>query len=163
LSSQNDISSTAEIVDLVGLIKKSKRRGQAKPANYPATASLLSMRQNLNYQATVGVDDIAKLSTPELKSELLRVNELLRRLLNKEFGSKRVHKHRQVFTVGHHCLDTLVEGLLHVQFHAKQLDAAQLLDDSYAENTGLRVTWGVGNSIREAESQRSRRQASKRF
>lgn len=163
MSSQHDIKTSAEIVDMARLFKKSGRRKTVQAADYRATASLLSIRQNLIYQATVGIDDIDRIAADQPKSVALAVNGLLRQLLNKEFGSLRVHKHRRVFTVGHHSLETLVAGLLRVQYHAKQTDTSTIKPDVLSTDIGLPVTWGVGNSVPEAETERSRRRALKRL
>jgi hypothetical protein len=161
LSSQNDIDSSAEIVDMVDLFRKAGRRKRVLTSEMRDGAILLSIRQNLMFQATVGIDDIERTSLDLPKSEVLTLNSQLRQLLNKEFGSLRVHKHRYAFTVGHQCYDTLVAGLLRVQFHAKQIETTPVVSDIFDDSEGVPVTWGVGNTVPEAETERSKRRALK--
>lgn len=161
MSSQNDIDTSAEIVDMVDLFRKAGRRKRVLTSEMRDGAVLLSIRQNLMFQATVGIDDIERTLLDLPKGEVLNLNAQLRRLLNKEFGSLRVHKHRYAFTVGHQCFDTLVAGLLRVQYHAKQIQTAPVVSDIFEDTEGVPVTWGVGSSVSEAETERSKRKAIK--
>lgn len=160
MSSQNDIES-AEIVDMVGLFKKVGRRKRVLTSESRDGATLLSIRQNLMYQATVGIDDIERTALDLPKGEVLNLNAQLRQLLNKEFGSLRVHKHRLAFTVGHHCHETLIAGLLRIQYYAKQIETTSVVSEIFDDTQGVPVTWGVGDSISEAETERSKRRALK--
>ncbi|MFT5895481.1 MAG: hypothetical protein ACI8VW_002356 [bacterium] len=162
MSSQNDIESSAEIVDMVDLFRKAGRRKRVLTSEMRDGAILLSMRQNLMFQATVGIDDIERTLLDLPKGEVLNLNGRLRHLLNKEFGSLRVHKHRYAFTVGHQCFDTLVAGLLRVQYHAQQMETTQVASDIFDDSQGVLITWGVGNTVSEAETERSKRKALKR-
>ncbi len=162
LSSQADIKTSAEILDMSRVFKQAGRRRTVHSAELKSGATLLSIRQNLVYQATVGIDDIDRISEKASKKEVQALNETLRSLLNTEFGKLRVHKHRLVFSVGHHSLDSLVAGLLRIQYHAKHLDAADLNTSLVKEAAGLPVSWGVGNTIPEADVERNRRSAMKK-
>jgi len=162
LSSQNDIDSSAEIVDMVRLFKKAGRSKRVLTSEIRDGATLLSIRQNLMFQATVGIDDIDRTALDLPKAEVLNLNRQLRQLLNKEFGSLRVHKHRSSFTVGHHSHETLVAGLLRVQYYAKQMETTAVVSDVFDESQGIPVTWGVGDTISEAETDRSKHKALKR-
>ena len=82
----------------------------------------------------------------------------LRQLLNAEFGQLRVFRYRQVFSVGHHSLEDLIGGLLRVQFHARAIRLPAPLNDlSPAGTAGLTLSWGVGDSVIEADNERLRR------
>lgn len=162
MSSQNDIDSSAEIVDMADMFRQAGRRKKVVPANMREGATLLSIRQNLMLQATVGVDDIDRTALDLPKGEVLNLNKQLRQLLNKEFGSLRVHKHRLAFSVGHHCQESLVAGLLRVQYHAKQMETTAIVSDIFEDSLGVPVTWGIGSTIAEADTERSKRKALKR-
>jgi hypothetical protein len=162
LSSQNDIDTSAEIVDMVALFRKAGRRKRVFTSEIRDGATLLSIRQNLMHQATVGIDDIERTLLDLPKGEVANLNGQLRQLLNKEFGSLRVHKHRYRFTVGHQCYDTLIAGLLRVQYHAKQMETTQLVSEIFDDSQGVPVTWGVGKTVPEAETERAKRRALKR-
>jgi hypothetical protein len=146
---------------MVGLFKKVGRRKRVLTSESRDGATLLSIRQNLMYQATVGIDDIERTALDLPKGEVLKLNAQLRQLLNKEFGSLRVHKHRLAFTVGHHCHETLVAGLLRIQYYAKQIETTSVVSEIFDDTQGVPVTWGVGDSISEAETERSKRRALK--
>jgi len=162
LSSQADIKTSAEIVDMSRVFRQAGKRNTVHLTDLEDGATLLSIRQNLVYQATVGIDDIERICEQVNKKDFLMINEKLRSLLNSEFGKLRVHKHRLVFSVGHHSLDTLVAGLLRVQYHAKLLDAKRIHSSVFSDTKGLPISWGVGNTISEADTERNRRCAMKR-
>lgn len=162
LSSQNDIDSSAEIVNMADLFRKAGSRKRVVSPQRPNGATLLSIRQSLMVQATVGIDDIERTSLDLPKGEVVNLNRQLRQLLNKEFGSLRVHKHRLAFAVGHHCHESLVAGLLRVQYHAKQMETSDVVCDIFDDSHGVPVTWGVGETVAEADAERSKRKALKR-
>lgn len=150
---------TAEIHDMVSLRERPARKRVTTAPAIRVTAKLLSIRQSLIYQATVGVEGIDTTDLDLSNEQLDQAIATVRRLLNAEFGSLRIHRYRQVFTVGHHCVETLMAGLLRVQHQVRQINLPLVPDlDSDLENTGMRVSWGVGHSIYEAENRRLRRQ-----
>ena len=161
MSSQHDTKGSAEVVDIARLLKKPTQRKVLQPIEFRASASLLSIRQKLVCIATVGVDDIDRIAKEFPNDVTTEVNALLRRLLNKEFGSLRVYKHRRVFTVGHHCQESMMAGLLRVQYHANQFDTRAVKPGVLREGVGLQITWGVGDTVPEAEKERSKRRALK--
>ena len=160
MTADSDSSHTAQVVDLVSLIDSSGRRRVATSLAQEESATLLSIRQNLSYQACIGVDDIEQLGSQCSRKLASAVMRQVRGFLNVEFGQLRVHRYRQVFTVGHSSLDGLVEGLLRVQFRARQVELPLL--DSHDEYRRLSLSWGVGESALEAENERQKRQRSKR-
>jgi len=141
LSSQADIKTSAEIVDMSRVFRQAGKRNTVHLTDLEDGATLLSIRQNLVYQATVGIDDIERICEQVNKKDFLMINEKLRSLLN---------------------LDTLVAGLLRVQFHAKLLDAKRIHSSVFSDTKGLPISWGVGNTISEADTERNRRCAMKR-
>jgi len=143
------------------LFLKAGRRKRVFVSEKRDGATLLSIRQNLMHRATVGIDDIERTSLDLPKGEFLNLNGQLRELLNKEFGSLRVHKYRFAFTVGHHCHDTLVAGLLRVQYYAKQMKTTPVVSDIFDDTQGVPVTWGVGDTNSEADSDRTKRRTLK--
>jgi hypothetical protein len=147
---------------MVDMFRKAGRRKRVLKSELRDGATLLSIRQNLIYQATVGIDDIESTLVDLPKGEFATIHLQLRELLNTEFGSLRVHKHRYAFTVGAHCLESLIAGLLRVQYHAKQIETTLVVSEMLDHANGLPVTWGVGNTISEAETERSKRRALKR-
>ncbi len=157
MSSRSEEAPTAEIVDMLGFLHKPGRKRIATTVEFRESATLLSIRQNLAYQATMGIDDPDNLSATLSSVELSRISSAVRQLLDAEFGHLRVHRYRQVFAVGHHCLESLIAGLLRVQFHARKIDASALQPDEGADNTGTSVSWGVGDTLTEAENERMRR------
>lgn len=163
MSGQPSPEVSADIVNLVGFLDRSKRRKVVQPVESRESASLLSIRQSLVCQATVGIDNMELIKHRTSSADFDQLNAALRRLLDREFGHLRIHRHRQVFTVGHHCMEKLIAGLLRVQFFARQLvlpyAAFSNADD---ESTGVSISWGVGESISEAEIERLKRFAQKR-
>lgn len=142
------------LLDAIGR-KRSGSSGESRD-----TAKLLSIRQNLRYQACVGIDRIDELETRCSSNLANAVMTQVRGFLNAEFGQLRVHRYRQVFTVGHHDLESLTGGLLRVQFYARQVQLPAM--QAHLEPACLSLSWGVGESILQAEQERQRRAQSKR-
>ncbi|MFK7890184.1 MAG: hypothetical protein AB8B63_05160 [Granulosicoccus sp.] len=132
-----------------------RRRNSVKCSTFEP-ARMLSMRQSLRYKASIRTDERFT-SSNWVKEDraLCELNIIVRRLIDTEFGSLRVHTYRQVYIVSHHCIDSLIAGLLRVQFHGKEL---RLPANSQGMRlTGVPLLWGVGNSVAEAETARQHR------
>ena len=123
------------------------------------TASLLSIRQNLNFKALVGVDNLTFIEQNYSTQVAQNLRAMLRNLLDQEFGNLRVHRKKQSFVVNHHCMESLIAGLLRVQFHARKVALTathESTGDPMSDLSGICVSWGVGNTINEAERDRSK-------
>lgn len=163
MSAQPDRSHTAQIVDMVRLLDASGRKRDTSGDEQGSTATLLSIRQNLRYQASIGLDDIDTLRDTWPKAQLDELLSHLRGLLYAEFGRLRVYRYRQAFSVGHHNLEGLIAGLLRVQYYARQI---QIPLEDFDGNLEVGVVpslgWGVGSTVLEADNERVRRRRSKR-
>ena len=156
MSAQSDSSHTAQVVDMVSLLDATNRNRVVTSAERRESATLLSIRQNLRYQGCIGVTHIDKLKVQCSNNLATAVMKQVREFLNAEFGHLRVHRYRQVFTVGHHSLEGVIGGLLRVQFYARQVELPIM--DKQFEPRYLSLSWGVGESVLEAEHERQRRQ-----
>lgn len=156
MSAQSDSSHTAQVLDMVSLLDAPSRKRVVAPMEEKQSAILLSIRQNLSYQACVGVNDIDQLKIQCSHDLADAVMHQVRGFLYTEFGKLRVHRYRQVFTVGHQSEKGLIGGLLRVQFHARQVELPAV--DNQQEPGFLSLSWGVGESVLEAEHERRLRQ-----
>ena len=157
MSAQSDSSQSAQVVDMVSLLDAPSRKHGVTSVELKESATLLSIRQHLSYQASVGVNNIDKLKSQCSHDLANAVMKQVREFLNAEFGQLRVHRYRQVFTVGHYNLEGLIGGLLRVQFYARQVELP-ILDNPFEPRT-LSLSWGVGESVLEADHERQRRQS----
>ncbi len=157
MSAQSDSSQSAQVVDMVSLLDAPSRKHGVTSVELKESATLLSIRQHLSYQASVGVNNIDKLKDQCSHDLANAVMKQVREFLNAEFGQLRVHRYRQVFTVGHYNLEGLIGGLLRVQFYARQVELP-ILDNPFEPRT-LSLSWGVGESVLEADHERQRRQS----
>lgn len=159
-------SKSAEIVDMSCYVQPStvgSRRRQVQ-SNSSQEATLLSMRQYLGLQASIEIDDLAGIQTHYSISVRDRVVSDVRKLLNLEFGSLRVYRHRRMFMIRHHSAEGLIAGLLRVQYHARQISMPSVnFFGEEADKLGISLSWGVGHSALEAERERLRRRRHKRF
>lgn len=168
MTTESNKVATAEIVDMVGLRESVGRkpntfRGSIDSPIAKGTATLLSIRQSLVHRATIGLEDIDAIRDNISGQAVDEIMESLRQLLHSEFGSQRVHRYRQALTVGHNCMETLIAGMLRVQFHSRQFElSASALGEQPREPKTPAVTWGVGDSIAEAESHRQGRRKANR-
>lgn len=160
MSARKEEASSAEIVDMTGFLNSPCRKRIATVAEHRQNAVLLSMRENLAYKATLGIDDLDNVSEHLNKEELVKLNVSVRNLLDTEFGHLRVHRHRDAFAVSHQCLESMIAGLLRVQFHARKIELLAklpVLGATAADSGCALVSWGVGATFFEAESERLRR------
>jgi len=160
MSVRNGKVQTADIVDMAGYLNRPARKRTATTSELRENASLLSIRNSLAFHATLGINDLDKLADCLSRQQLYTLDSSVRRLLDTEFGHLRVHRHRAAFAVAHHCLDSLIAGLLRVQFHLRELDLLANLpvtESVTVDGDSTLVSWGVGGSLAEAENERRRR------
>lgn len=128
------------------------RRGNYK---HGQTAKLVSIREHLSCTASIGIDDlpfIEKSFSPQV-ADMLMIS--VRKMLDQEFGHLRVFRRHQVFVVRHSGMETLVAGLLRVQFHSCRIPLPVTRDgDGMSDICGVPLSWGVGHSHAEAERER---------
>jgi len=119
------------------------------------SADLLSIRQHLSFKATMGITDLSFIEQSYSSQVADGLMGNVRDLLDLEFGHLRVHRQRQLFVVSHHCKESLVAGLLRVQFHSRQIPLPLTRDGKgMSDVCGVPLTWGVGESLGEAERER---------
>lgn len=158
MTGSSNSTSKAEIVDMVSLLDSGYRKRSINASTFNNTAALLSIRQNLTYQAAIGVSGIETIQNNHSYTVVNEVMSSLRALLSVEFGHLRVYRHKQIFIASHRCLEVLVAGLLRVQFHGKQLELPALnTGGGLVDSSGVAFTWGVGMSVAEAEAERHQR------
>ncbi|MFK7856139.1 MAG: hypothetical protein AB8B79_18635 [Granulosicoccus sp.] len=151
-------TSTENVVVFKGFLDSSHRRKVSSAPVDQETATLLSIRQNLTYRAAVAVHNIADIRYQYPQAIVDEVLGTLRNLLSVEFGYLRVHRHNQVFIASHHCLESLIAGVLRVQFHGRQLELPKInVRGEQLDPGGVEFSWGVGTSVHEANSERQRR------
>ena len=162
MSARKEEAPSAEIVDMTGFLNSPCRKRVATIVEHRQNAVLLSIREKLAYKATLGINDLNNVSEHLSKQELVKLNVSVRHLLDTEFGHLRVHRHRDAFAVSHQCLESLIAGLLRVQFHARKIDLLTNLPvpaATAADSGGTVISWGVGATFVEAESERLRRKS----
>lgn len=155
-------SGKSTVIDLRALRhpeKKSKvsRHALVQNANLmvSSSAELLSIRQHLCFKSTIAVTDLVSIERRYSSQFADRLMGNIRDLLDREFGHLRVHRQRRLFVVSHHCVESLIAGLLRVQFHGQQIPLPRARDgDAVSDACGVPLSWGVGESFGEAERER---------
>ncbi len=121
----------------------------------PSSADLLSIRQHLTFKACIGINEFDFLQDAYSVQVGDQLMSSVRVLLDQEFGGLRVHRRHQVFVVNHHCEESLIAGLLRVQFHSRQLPFPATRDgEKLSDVCGVPLAWGVGRTLEAAEEQR---------
>lgn len=148
--------SSAEILAMPASAKSTQ---MASPRGFqgssPVSADLLSIRQHLTYKASIGINDFSFLQQAYSIQVADQLMAKIRTLLDQEFGGLRVHRRHQVFVVNHHCEESLIAGVLRVQFHSRQLPLpATRLGQGLSDLCGVPLAWGVGRTLEAAELQR---------
>lgn len=158
-----DRSFSAQIVDLASFLETNRRRRGTGSSDQQESATLLSMRQQLRYQAVIGVDNLDTLKSQYNESVVSLALRSVRELLNCEFGQLRVYRYRQSFTTGHHCLEELIAGLLRIQYHARHIEVSTVADcDETRVVIDVSLSWGIGDSVAEAGKKRLSRKSLER-
>ncbi len=151
---------SASIVDLAAY--RSPRVLSGRSMAPRTTAELLSMRQSLSYEASVEINNLDHLLACLEPAVVNNLRLQVRRLLDREFGRLRVHRNRQNYVARHRSVETLIAGLLRVQFHARQIRLPESdCVGERVEQSSLSLTWGVGQSGHEAVQERMRRRNKK--
>lgn len=146
-------SQSAEIVDFMQSRLPSRSGCTRRAQTLIGSADLLSIRQHLRYKACVTATGnpvaVAKRADPLN----VKATATVKALLAKEFGSLRLHRHRQLLIVSHHCLEELIAGLLRVQFLGNQIEWTDNIEPCEPEGRcRISLSWGVGESLYEAET-----------
>lgn len=158
-NSRSDGAYRADVVALSQNRVRAEQKSSQSPEHAKTSASLLSVRQHLRYKACLSLNGSCFDQFKNPANAQRETAIAVRSLLHKEFGSLRIHRHRQLLVVSHHCVEALIAGLLRVQFHARQLNcsACRQLDGGESKSTGITLSWGVGESLAEAETARKKR------
>lgn len=163
-------SSTATVVKIAGFrrgeklssLNLSARTVYKNGSNQQQDAELLSVRRHLSYQASVEIDRLESIISEFGAQAGQALVKQVRELLNKEFGSLRVHKSRHLFVIRHRSVEGIISSLLRVQFFAHQLELPSNNTQGMAVTTKpITLTWGVGRTTTEAEVERLRRRRQK--
>lgn len=122
----------------------------------PSTgADLLSIRQHLAFKAVIGITDLSFIEQSYSLQVADTLTSSIRNLLDQEFGPLRVHRQWQLFVVSHHCMESLMAGLLRVQFHSREIPLPLTRDGKgMSDVCGVPLSWGVGETLGEAERAR---------
>lgn len=151
MQSTDNSSSNTIVVALAGFRQTEKKTRLVNPRR---NAELLSMRRHLTYQASVEIDKLDAIKTLHGAACQKRVVSHVRTLLNKEFGTLRVHRYRGLFVAKHKSVEALISSLLRIQFHVHQIELPE-------SDKHVSLTWGVGRTTTEAEVERLRRRRQK--
>lgn len=170
MPTSSHVSSSAIVVELAGF-----RSGEKTSSVHPSgrsigrdgssqtlQAEMLSMRRNLNYQASVEIDKFDWICGEYGEAYSANLVKQIRALLNKEFGKLRVHRYRRLYVIRHRSVEGLISSLLRVQFYAHQFELP-LVNKAGEPSTAkpITLTWGVGRTTTEAEVERLRRRKQK--
>ena len=119
------------------------------------SAELLSIRQHLAFKASLCIDDLPFIEQTYSSQVANKLLASVRQLLDQEFGNLRVHRRHELFVVNHHSRESLIAGLLRVQFHSYEIALPATREgDGPSDICSLPLSWGVGQTLAEAEGER---------
>lgn len=154
MSASPHAPASAPVIELSGF----RRRRTWTAAGRSTTAQLLSLRQSLGYEASVEIDNLEQFTEQLDPALVVSLKRQVRRLLDREFGRLRVHRDHRNFVARHRSVDSLIAGLLRVQFHAMQVRLPEHgRDGKPLQARRVTLTWGVGQNGQEADLERLRR------
>ncbi len=130
----------------------------------PRCTKPIPLKNHLEYQASIEIDDLPWLHAQFSNTVRNNLVKGVRQTLDKEFGCLRVYRYRRLFVVRHRSIEALIAGLLRAQFHTHQLSLPQInVFGDTVEQKGVSITWGVGRTGLEAESERLKRRRQKNY
>jgi len=133
----------------------------AKKTQRVEPAIIVSMRDRVGCFASVEIDELSALTPGRQRHAVM---QHVRKQLALEFGQLRITQHHRSFTVRHRDVEEMIGGLLRVQYHVFQCSVAELTSVQVPESfVGLHLTWGVGSTLLDADSERLKRRRRKRF
>ncbi len=122
------------------------------------------LKNHLEFQASIEIDDLPWLHAQFSNSVRNNLVKSVRQTLDAEFGSLRVYRYRRLFVVRHKKIESLIAGLLRAQFHTHQFSLPEInVFGDTVEQKGVSITWGVGHTGLEAESERLKRRRQKNY
>lgn len=125
-------------------------------------AEVLPFSKHTTYLARLELDDLLayKMLYSELDLQLLlgKISALLQR----EFGKGVVRREKTCFILGHNQFESLVAGLLRVQFYANMEDLPEFnIFGETSTQEGITLTWGIGKSTDNAQQDLVRKREKK--
>ena len=146
--------------------RKHKKRVSEQTENENLTnAEILPFNRQTAHIAVLELDDLIsyRMLYSEVDFQLLlgKISDLLTR----EFGRGVVRREKTHFKLGHDQFESLVAGLLRVQFYANMEDLPEYnIFGETSTQEGISLTWGIGetNEFARLDLGRKRRQKEKR-
>jgi len=125
------------------------------------TAEITDLNDRIGCFASIEIDELSAL-TP--LADRLAVLDAVRDHLTMEFGPNHITQTSRSFTVRHRNLEEMISALLRVQYHVYQCSPQDLAAIGVPESfQALNLTWGVGTTVIDADSERLKRRRRKRF
>ena len=125
-------------------------------------AEILPFNRHTAHQAVLELDDLIsyRMLYSEIDFQLLlgRISGLLTR----EFGRGVVRREKTCFKLGHNQFESLVAGLLRVQFYANMEDLPE--HNIFGETStqeGIALAWGIGKTVDDARLDLGRKRRQK--
>lgn len=117
-------------------------------------ATILQFRGRAEYIAAIEIDDFMTLKMLYSDIDLQLLLDRMGYLLKREFGEQAVSRKQREFQIQFDDFELLVGGLLRAQFYAYKVDLpTHNIFGEVSDQTGLLLTWGIGNSDSEAHSE----------
>ncbi len=146
--------------------RKQKERSPADggdAALVDALAEVVPFTRPTTYLALLELDDLLsyKMLYSELDLQLLlgKISALLQR----EFGRGVVRREKNCFLLGHNQFESLVAGLLRVQFYANMEDLPEFnIFGESSTQEGITLTWGIGKTAEDAQLDLGRKRMQKK-
>jgi len=125
-------------------------------------AVVLPFTRKTDFLAVLELDDCLSYRMVYSEVELQYIFGRISNLLTREFGRGVVRRERSCFTLGHNQFESLVAGLLRVQFYANMEDLPEFnIFGERSNQEGMSLTWGIGKDTEDAEHDLSRKKRQK--
>ena len=149
---------------------QSRRNSERKPEvgkecdENSVRAEVLPFSKHTTYLARLELDELLayKMLYSELDLQILLGK--ISALLHREFGKGVVRREKTCFILGHNQFESLVAGLLRVQFYANMEDLPEFnIFGETSTQEGITLTWGIGNTADDAQQDLSRKRLQKKI
>ena len=138
-----------------------RREQSAKQVQVEHGSNVMNLSDRVGSFASIEVDELSALTPQDQRDAVMA---LVHDHLAMEFGHLRISQSNRTFTVKHRNLEEMISALLRVQYHVYQCSAEDLKSVGVPSSfVAMNLTWGLGNTLADANEERLKRRRRKRF
>lgn len=157
-----NVQNTVCLLDDYQSKRKTGARNTATKADV-ALAQVVPFSRATSYLAILELDDLLSYRMLYSELDLQLLLGKISTLLQREFGKGVTRREKSCFVLGHNQFESLVAGLLRVQFYANMEDLPEFnIFGEASTQEGITLTWGIGKTTDDAHDDLGRKRQQKK-